>query len=945
MGRRGGLRRPGRRVPSIEDGWLDEAALSRLRHLVSAHVESYDFFLEQGMREAVLDLSAMEFAVEGGPFVRMVVHAVKLGAPTLREDSDPAPLTPREARERGLSYAGALTADVSVAVGEEGREMSFGCSLGDFPVMVMSGRCHLRGLSPRRLTAMREEAGEVGGYFIVNGIERIVRLLQVPRRNHPSAIERSSFKNRGASYSAKGVTMRCVRPDQSSVTLTLHYLDTGAVTLRLSLRKQEFLLPVVLVLRALGDISDKELFARVLQGEDDNTFVSARLELLLRDAKQLKVNSARECRAYLGHHFRGFLPISDRTSDGEAGQMLVDKYLFVHTSNPSEKQDCLLLMLRKLLCFAQDSCLGDNADAFSNHELLLPGHLMSMMIRERLEELLLGVRTQVLKDHRTNKEKCLQEINSVKYFAKLFERSGGSIGNRAKTFLSTGNLVSQSGMDLMQVSGFTVVAERLNIFRYMSHFQSVHRGQFFTTMKTTAVRKLLPESWGYLCPVHTPDGAPCGLLNHLAKDAVVVAFPTSDRLPLTPSGMISGEPGAWATGDAFKRLLVSLGVVPAGVGGADGRFVLGRSYLTVVVDGVVVGGIEETSAASLVDTLRRLKVRQGGDAPKVDPTMEIAYLPKLEYKSAFPGVFIFTAPSRLIRAVRHLASGRTEWIGPMEQVFLEIACLEEDVRPETTHAEINPTVMLSHVASLTPYSDYNQSPRNMYQCQMGKQTMGTPAHALKSRGDNKLYRIQTPQAPIVQTESYADYLMDEYSQGTNAVVAVISYTGYDMEDAMIINKAAFQRGFGHGSLYKTTEVDLDEEEKMASKDGNRPSLRFGVAPTDPDCPTSLENDGLPGEGQIIGPGHPICCMVDTVSGRQRIIRHKDSERAFVDSVRVLGTGSSSKKPAVRRVSITLRYNRNPIIGDKFSSRHGQKGTLSVLWPQENMVILFTHKCS
>jgi DNA-directed RNA polymerase I subunit RPA2 len=78
--------------------------------------------------------------------------------------------------------------------------------------------------------------------------------------------------------------------------------------------------------------------------------------------------------------------------------------------------------------------------------------------------------------------------------------------------------------------------------------------------------------------------------------------------------------------------------------------------------------------------------------------------------------------------------------------------------------------MLSVVASLTPYSDYNQSPRNMYQCQMGKQTMGTPLQALPHRTDTKLYRIQTPQTPIARTDKYDEYHMDEFPNGTNAVV-------------------------------------------------------------------------------------------------------------------------------------------------------------------------------
>jgi DNA-directed RNA polymerase I subunit RPA2 len=89
-------------------------------------------------------------------------------------------------------------------------------------------------------------------------------------------------------------------------------------------------------------------------------------------------------------------------------------------------------------------------------------------------------------------------------------------------FLATGNLISNTGLDLQQTSGYTIVAEKLNFYRYISHFRSVHRGSFFAELKTTTVRKLLPEAWGFLCPVHTPDGTPCGLLNHLSHVCTIV---------------------------------------------------------------------------------------------------------------------------------------------------------------------------------------------------------------------------------------------------------------------------------------------------------------------------------------------------------------------------------------------------------------------------------------
>ena len=114
-------------------------------------------------------------------------------------------------------------------------------------------------------------------------------------------------------------------------------------------------------------------------------------------------------------------------------------------------------------------------------------------------------------------------------------------------FLATGNLISRSNLDLQQTAGFTVVADKLNMVRYLSHFRSIHRGQYFTEMKTTTVRKLLPESWGFMCPVHTPDGSPCGLLNHITLSCA--------PLPSEEIDMVKEGPN-------FKKLLCSLGMSP-----------------------------------------------------------------------------------------------------------------------------------------------------------------------------------------------------------------------------------------------------------------------------------------------------------------------------------------------------------------------------------------------
>ena len=134
-------------------------------------------------------------------------------------------------------------------------------------------------MTAAQLVAHHEEAEEFGGYFIVNGIERIVRLLILQRRHYVVALIRNSFKSRGALYSPYAVTMRCVRPDETSATISLHYLTDGGVTFRFRWRKREYFIPVVFILKALASSSDKEIFEGVMMGDYQNTFLMDRVEL------------------------------------------------------------------------------------------------------------------------------------------------------------------------------------------------------------------------------------------------------------------------------------------------------------------------------------------------------------------------------------------------------------------------------------------------------------------------------------------------------------------------------------------------------------------------------------------------------------------------------------------------------------------------------------------
>lgn len=405
----------GQRVPSFPNvEGVNHVTKMKREHIVSPHVESYNYFLENGVAEAIKDMLPMDVKIDDELYIRMYYNGLQIGHPTKKDDlSVDGKLTPREAREREMSYTANIVANISISVNNDQQSFNISSRLGDLPIMVMSERCHLNSMTTSQLLAMKEEPNEVGGYFIVNGIERVIRLLQVQRRNFAMAIERNSYKNRGASYSDKGVAMRCVRPDQSSVTITLHYLNNGSATLRFVLRKQEFLLPVMIVAKALVNISDKEFYDRVIKGDHSNTFLSTRLELLLRDAKNFSVFTRAQARAYLGSLFRQYLPITDKSSDEDAGELLLLRYIFVHTNNFNQKLDCLIHMICKLYTFAQGKCVADNADAIMNHEILLPGHLLTMYLKEKMEETLLSIKSAMVKEYRINSAKAVSEFKVI----------------------------------------------------------------------------------------------------------------------------------------------------------------------------------------------------------------------------------------------------------------------------------------------------------------------------------------------------------------------------------------------------------------------------------------------------------------------------------------------------------------------------------------------------
>nr|POE55406.1 dna-directed rna polymerase i subunit 2 [Quercus suber] len=778
----------------------------------------------------------------------------------------------------------------------------------------------------------------MGGYFILNGLERVVRLLILPKRNYPMSMVRNSFSDRREGYTDKAVVIRCERKNQSSVSVKLYYLRNGSARLGFWIQGREYLLPVGVVLKALVDTTDHEIYVSLTccyserdemeKGAVGTQLMGERAKIILDEVRDLSLFTRLQCLEHIGEHFQPVMEGLETKSYSDVADSVLEDYIFVHLDNNYDKFNLLIFMLQKLFSLIDQTSVPDNSDSLQNQEVLLPGHLITIYLKEKLEDWLRkakkSLQDEINKKSNINNKGSNSKSKSFDFCSladvkKILDKNPvKQISSSVENLLKTGRLITQTGLDLQQRAGFTVQAERLNFLRFISHFRAVHRGASFAGLRTTTVRKLLPESWGFLCPVHTPDGEPCGLLNHMTSNCRITSFFDSQ-------GNIRD----------FKKIRKTILSVLIAVGMTPSLPKLVQAgppeVLSVLLDGRVVGSLPSSMVEKVVGHLRRLKVSANS---MIANDLEVGYVP-LSLGGAYPGLYLFTSPARFVRPVRNISipseeSQNIELIGPFEQVFMEIRCPDggdggrRNAFP-ATHEEIHPTGMLSVVANLTPWSDHNQSPRNMYQCQMAKQTMAFSSQAINFRADQKLYHLQTPQSPIVRTSSYTKYGIDEYPSGTNAIVAVLAYTGYDMEDAMILNKSSVERGMCRGQIYQTETIDLTEQ----SSRSDHSQKIFRRSNVNKSMHSTIDSDGLPYVGQTIQQNQPYYCTYDEVTSTTRPYNRKGSEPVVVDYVALDGKNKEHPRKTIQQnqpyyctydevTSTTRPYNRKgsePVVVD------------------------------
>ena len=391
------------------------------------------------------------------------------------------------------------------------------------------------------------------------------------------------------------------------------------------------------------------------------------------------------------------------------------------------------------------------------------------------------------------------------------------------------------------------VTQQLSRLSYMSALGMMTRvtSHFEKTRKVSGPRALQPSQWGMLCPSDTPEGEACGLVKNLS----LLAHVTTDE---------DEEP--------VRRTAFDLGVEDAEM--VTGEELNSGSYL-VFLNGLVLGLHRQPHKfASRLRKLRRVGLLGEFVSVYVHDDHRAVHISCDGGRLCRPLIIVDEdthEPRITNQHVEDLEIGLrdfhsflddncVEYVDVNEENNCLVALREEDITSETTHLEIDPMTILGVVAGLIPYPHHNQSPRNTYQCAMGKQAMGTIARNQFERIDTVMYLLVYPMKPMVRTHVIDMIEFDEMPAGQNAIVAVMSYSGYDIEDAIILNKASLDRGFGRCHVMKKFMTQTRRYPNQTSDRIVGPPPMDEAGPGRKNRLRAIDEDGLPRVGEFVKPG-------------------------------------------------------------------------------------------
>ena len=887
--------------------------------------------------------------------VTLEFEKISIRKPTIFENNGAIhPMMPNDARLRNLTYAAPLNIDVKVtttfidhtrnSIRESNVRIFPNVHLGKIPIMVGSKYCLLNDQTHIHPSKLGECAEDLGGYFIIQGGERAMISMERMSENRPFV-----FRNgRGSAKEMEVVEIKCIGPDNdqvpksNTVKIVYHPKNQLITMLRATVPRIKTEIPIIILFRALGILPDKDIYELILGQDEESSYDPIIVESILEASS---ICTKDQALIWLAEHTNTWSVKSQKQSNVED---IIAEELFPHIGGRDmnyEKACFLAHMARKVLWTSSKRMSTDDRDAYPNKRVDIPGFLLADLFRKTYNNRMVkDMKAALSKEIHGGSWKATgnwSEIVNINNINKIIKSTIMDVC--LKSSLATGNFGSGKIGGPNKI-GVSQVLNRLNYSASISHLRRIST-PIEKTGKLIAPRKQHNTQWAYVCPCETPEGHGVGVIKNMAITTCITIFSS----PITIYAFLQG-----------LDKLISL---------RDSTIKQMHHSTRVFLNGSWIGILLDQDTTDVVNQLRRAK-RSG----------RLHIYTGIIWKNYCKELWITTEAGRVVRpvyyapAIREIASDKSgllklqileinDWnkllmwetpnnhrlfeyidAGETEGAYIAMdydSCLND---PSYSHCEIHPSVIFGTTASYIPFPDHNQSPRNAYQSSMGKQAMAIYSLNFRERFDAMSHILCYPEKPMVSSYMSRLFGAEKLPAGQNVIVAIMTYTGYNQEDSNMFNRAALDRGRFRSVFYRTYKDEerknqsSGEEEKFcrpnSTETKHMKNAHYGKVGDDGIVPkdTYVTPDDIL-IGKVVPLRVPTGAVLPAGAKKSRDVSKmpRNNESGYVDKIYKNRNGEGYSF-----VKIRMRQDRIPEIGDKFSSRHGQKGTMGMIINPEDM---------
>jgi DNA-directed RNA polymerase II subunit RPB2 len=932
-------------------------ANKHLPQLVKHQVESYNDFIQNQMKRTIqmfnpLHIKSPHDYIKECKNYRLEVFIefenLCIYRPEIHENNGATKLMfPNNARLRNFTYTSNFTIDLNIKYlirtgerleHEETKTIKLSkIQFGKIPIMLKSCICILNQYSYIHPNVTEECKMDPGGYFIINGSEKTCIGQEKPADNKILCYKMKPGHKWLYSSEIRSVPdWKCISPKQIYMMISSRLTSCGNEIL-VQIPRLKRPIPLFILFRALGVKSDKEICQLIcldVSNKENHDILQYLKASIIQSVEYLTYD---DCLKYVINSVI-YTPLNMEKEEGQRKKQefaldVLSNDLFPNCVTSTEKIYLLGYMVNRIVRSALGYIPCDERDSYNNKRVELTGTLMNNLFRNYFNKVVKDIQKRVIREINSGSWKSTEDYSSIITLTNIYKIvKSSTIENGLKRALSTGDF----GIKHLNSNkvGVAQVLNRLTYASTLSHLRRINM-PIDKSGKLIEPRKLHGSSWGFLCPAETPEGQSIGVVKNLSYMTTISGYSDSAPIYAYLKDKIDPLDDLTCPQKYFNKVKVFV----------NGRWV----------------GVTDHP----IELYKELKEKKSKGIINIYTSIVFDYTTKEifisnEYGRLLRPLFKVKDNALLItkKMIHQIDSGDLTWddllvsikiddsvieyVDPYEQSMSMIATKPRKIQPEYhyTHCEIHPSTIFGVIASCIPFPEHNQSPRNTYQSAMGKQAMGVYVSNIQQRMDKTAYVLNYSMRPLVETRIMNMLKLNRLPSGNQVIVAIMTHSGYNQEDSILFNRGSIDRGLFHATIYHTDKdedkkTNGEEEIRMNPNKLNTKNMKFGNY-------SKINKHGVMDENTLVEDKDIIIAKVVVIKENKndntKVVKYEDQskcyrtdEESYIDKVYIDRNGDGYNFCKVK-----IRTLRKPNIGDKFSSRHGQKGTIGNIIDEQDM---------